>query len=59
MIRLANRRSNSMPSGLPLGPVSAGQYFGMVLILSLPFYALGFTGAALPFAPALAQWSCP
>ena len=53
MIRLANRRSNSIPSGLPPGPVSAGQYFGVVLILSLPFYTLGFTGATLPFAPAL------
>lgn len=31
----------------------AGRYFGLVLILSLPFYALGVTGAALPFASAL------
>ena len=28
-------------------------YFLLVLILSLPFYGLGLTGAALPFAPAL------
>ncbi len=28
-------------------------FFALVLILSLPFYALGMTGAALPFAPAL------
>ena len=28
-------------------------YFALVLILSLPFYALGTTGASLPFAPAL------
>jgi uncharacterized protein len=32
---------------------AAGWFFGLVLILSLPFYALAFTGAALPFAPAL------
>jgi membrane protease YdiL (CAAX protease family) len=31
----------------------AGRFFGPVLILSVPFYALGLTGAALPFAPAL------
>ena len=31
----------------------AGRYFGLVLILSLPFYALGVTGAALPFASTL------
>jgi uncharacterized protein len=31
----------------------AWQYFGLVLILSLPFYALGVTGSALPFASAL------
>jgi membrane protease YdiL (CAAX protease family) len=31
----------------------AGRFFALVLILSLPFYALGLTGAALPFAPAL------
>jgi uncharacterized protein len=31
----------------------AGQYIGLVLILSLPFYALGVAGLALPFAPAL------
>jgi len=30
-----------------------GWFFGLVLILSLPFYALGVTGTALPFAPAL------
>ena len=29
------------------------RFFGLVLILSLPFYMLGVTGAALPFAPAL------
>ncbi|MEO6300910.1 MAG: CPBP family intramembrane glutamic endopeptidase [Paracoccaceae bacterium] len=28
-------------------------FFGLVLILSLPFYALGFTSQALPLAPAL------
>ena len=28
-------------------------FFGLVLILSVPFYALGATGAALPFVPAL------
>ncbi len=28
-------------------------FFALVLLLSLPFYALGATGAALPFAPAL------
>jgi membrane protease YdiL (CAAX protease family) len=32
---------------------SAGRFFGLVLILSLPFYALGLMGVALPFAPAL------
>jgi uncharacterized protein len=32
---------------------TAGWFFGLVLILSLPFYAIGATGAALPFAPAL------
>lgn len=32
---------------------TAGRFFGLVLILSLPFYALAVTGAALPFAPAL------
>jgi uncharacterized protein len=32
---------------------SAGQFFALVLILSPPFYALGMTGAALPFAEAL------
>lgn len=31
----------------------AGRYFGLVLILSLPFYALGLTAATLPFASAL------
>ncbi len=31
----------------------AGWYFGLVLIMSLPFYALGIAGNALPFAPAL------
>lgn len=31
----------------------AGRFFVLVLIVSLPFYALGLTGAALPFAPAL------
>lgn len=31
----------------------AWRFFGLVLILSLPFYALGLTGAALPFASAL------
>jgi uncharacterized protein len=30
-----------------------GPFFWLVLILSLPFYALGMTGTALPFAPAL------
>jgi uncharacterized protein len=30
-----------------------GRFFGLVLILSLPFYALGVAGHALPFAPAL------
>ena len=30
-----------------------GRFFGLVLILSLPFYALGVAGNALPFAPAL------
>ena len=30
-----------------------GWFFGLVLILSLPFYALGATGTALPFASAL------
>ena len=29
------------------------RFFGLVLVLSLPFYALGVTGAALPFASAL------
>lgn len=29
------------------------RFFGTVLILSLPFYALGIAGNALPFAPAL------
>jgi uncharacterized protein len=32
---------------------AAGRFFGLVLILSLPFYALGATGVTLPFAPAL------
>lgn len=32
---------------------TVGQYFGLVLVLSLPFYALGITGYPLPFAPAL------
>ena len=32
---------------------AAGQFFGLVLVLSLPFYALGATGITLPFAPAL------
>ena len=31
----------------------AWRFFGLVLVLSLPFYALGVTGAALPFASAL------
>jgi membrane protease YdiL (CAAX protease family) len=31
----------------------AGWFFGLVLILSLPFYALGLTHTALPFAAAL------
>jgi uncharacterized protein len=31
----------------------AGRFFGLVLILSLPFYALGVAGNSLPFAPAL------
>jgi uncharacterized protein len=31
----------------------AGQFFGLVLILSVPFYALGVAGNSLPFAPAL------
>jgi uncharacterized protein len=30
-----------------------GRFFGLVLILSLPFYVLGRAGHALPFAPAL------
>jgi uncharacterized protein len=30
-----------------------GRFFGLVLILSLPFYALGIAGNALPFASAL------
>ena len=32
---------------------NAGWFFGLVLILSLPFYALGATSASLPFVPAL------
>ena len=28
-------------------------FFGLVLILSLPFFALGVAGNSLPFAPAL------
>lgn len=32
---------------------AAARFFGLVLILSLPFYALGVAGNALPFAPAL------
>ena len=32
---------------------TVGQFFGLVLVLSLPFYALGITGYPLPFAPAL------
>ncbi len=32
---------------------AAGRFFGLVLILSLPFYALGATEVTLPFAPAL------
>jgi len=32
---------------------AVGQFFGLVLVLSLPFYALGITGSPLPFAPAL------
>lgn len=32
---------------------AAGQFFGLVLILSLPFCALGTTGVTLHFAPAL------
>ena len=32
---------------------NAAGFFGLMLILSLPFYALGATGAALPFASAL------
>ena len=31
----------------------AGRFFAPVVILSLPFYALGITEAPLPFAPAL------
>ena len=31
----------------------AGWFFGLVLMLSLPFYALGATGAVLPFVPVL------
>ena len=31
----------------------ARRFFGLVLVLSLPFYALGLTGATLPFAAAL------
>jgi uncharacterized protein len=31
----------------------ARRFFSLVLILSLPFYALGLTSGALPFAPAL------
>ena len=30
----------------------AGRFFGLVLILSLPFFALGVAGNSLPFAPA-------
>ena len=33
--------------------VAVWPYFGLVVLLSLPFYVLGATGAALPFAPAL------
>jgi uncharacterized protein len=29
------------------------QFFGLVMIMSLPFYALGIFGVGLPFAPAL------
>ncbi len=32
---------------------TTGKFFCLVLFLSAPFYALGLTGAALPFAPAL------
>lgn len=32
---------------------AAGRFFGLVLVLSLPCYALGVTRTALPFAPAL------
>lgn len=32
---------------------NAAWFFGVVLVLSLPFYALGITATALPFAPAL------
>lgn len=35
------------------GDGAALRFFGLVLILSLPFYALGITGAVLPFAPTL------
>lgn len=35
------------------GDRAAGWFFGLVVILSLPFYLLGATGAALPFAQAL------
>ena len=34
---------------------ATGRFSGLVLILSLPFYALGATGAALPFVPG---WLC-
>ena len=36
-----------------IAATGAWRYFGLVLILSLPFCALGLTGAALPFASAL------
>lgn len=32
---------------------TVGSFFGLVLVLSLPFYLLGITGYPLPFAPAL------
>lgn len=53
MIRLIHHRPTPIRSGLPPGHWSARHYFGRVPVLSLPFYALGATGAALPFAPAL------
>lgn len=38
---------------MPGNDTAAWRFFGLVLLLSLPFYALGGTGAALPLASAL------